>query len=102
MKAYHLTTGYPATRFARMCDNHGERGAMRELIMSDKIETGIVGCIECGIEKWSVEWAVIHLFPEEFSSEERRWAQVKFDEAKRVVGRKRKAPKVKVADPMPA
>jgi hypothetical protein len=97
-QVYYLVVGRSATIFARMCADHGVRGACRRLVMSGEIESGLVTCFEYGIEKWSVEWAVTHLFPNEFTDDERRWAQTKFNETAKMP-RKRKAPRAKVADP---
>jgi len=95
----HLAVGTPPTIFARMCNDHGVRGAMRKLIMSGKVESGIITCVEYGIDKWCVEWAAVYFFPAEFTAEERRWAQIKYDETVKLVGRRRKKPKVAVDDP---
>jgi hypothetical protein len=89
-RVYYRTVAKPATIFTRMRNDHGTRGAMRRLIMSGTIESGIITCVEYGIDKWSVEWAAVHRFPAEFTAEKREWAQKKYNETVKLVGRRRK------------
>ncbi|MCY4547540.1 MAG: hypothetical protein OXC28_04155 [Defluviicoccus sp.] len=66
---------YHPTDFIQMRERHGTAGAIRRLVRSAEIQSGLKRLVELGLSEWSVEAAVLR-FPDEFSEQERqatRW-----------------------------
>ena len=79
--------GYHPTVFLQMRERHGTAGAIRRLVRSGDIQSGLTRLAELGLSEWSVEAAVLR-FPDEFSEQERWAAEWRLSQARREAERR--------------
>jgi hypothetical protein len=78
-----IKLGYHPTIFTRMRHEYGTQGAIKKLLISGNIETGLQRILDMGRPDLSIEYAALKLFPEEFTEAERACAKFKLDLAKK-------------------
>ena len=79
--------GYHPTVFLRMRERHGTAGAIRRLVRSGDVQSGLTRLVELGLSEWSVEAAVLR-FRDEFSVQDRQAAEWRLRQAQETGGDK--------------
>jgi hypothetical protein len=72
-----IRAGYTPTLFIRMRQEYGTKGAMKKLVSSPEIESGLKRLARLNLLKLSVEYAVLHHFPDDFTDHEKECARWK-------------------------
>ena len=79
--------GFPNIGFVQMRHRYGTMEAIRRLVTSGEVKSGLVRMIELGLEDWTIDFAVAETFSEYFSADVREAAAWRLSEAKALCSR---------------